>query len=99
MDAPLENDRAVRLHALVRGRVQGVFFREYTRRNALGLGLVGEVRNLPDGTTVEVVAEGPRAALEELLALLREGPPRSRVTEVEVRWTAARSESTSFQVR
>lgn len=71
-----------RLEALVQGRVQGVFFRDFTRRHARRLGLVGRVRNLSGGSTVEVVAEGPRAALEELLTRLREGPPGAVVVGV-----------------
>ena len=53
----------------------------------------------PDGATVEVVAEGRREALADMLALLGEGPPGARVDEVEAEWSAARSEATTFQVR
>lgn len=66
---------AVRLTAVVSGRVQGVGFRWWTRSRALELGLVGTATNLPDGR-VEVVAEGPRAGCAELLVLLSEQPPR-----------------------
>ncbi|MBN9611241.1 MAG: acylphosphatase [Actinobacteria bacterium 69-20] len=62
----------VRLTAWVHGRVQGVGFRWWTRARALELGLTGSAANKPDGR-VEVIAEGPRAACERLLALLR-GP-------------------------
>ena len=65
----------------VSGRVQGVFFRDSTRRRALALGLSGWARNLPDGR-VEVLACGPEAALQELEAWLWEGPPHARVSEV-----------------
>ena len=88
-----------RLHALARGRVQGVFFRAFTAAHARRLGLVGWVRNLPDGRTVEVVAEGGRAALDELLALLREGPPGAWVSGVEAGWGPARGESDAFRAR
>jgi acylphosphatase len=73
----------------VRGRVQGVGFRAFVVWRARELSLRGFTRNLSDGTTVEVVAEGPRFALEALLAYLRQGPPLSRVTVVEERWGEA----------
>ena len=62
----------VRLTAFVKGRVQGVGFRWWTRARALELGLVGSATNLDDGR-VEVVAEGPQEAVDALLAALR-GP-------------------------
>ena len=89
---------AARLHAIIHGRVQGVNFRHYTQRRAVDLGLAGYVRNLWDGT-VEVVAEGPRAALDELLAFLRVGPRGSIVTEVSVRWPAPTAGFEWFEVR
>ena len=89
---------AARLHAIIHGRVQGVNFRHYTHRRAMGLGLAGYVRNLWDGT-VEVVAEGPRPALDELLAFLRVGPRGSTVTEVSVRWPAPATSYERFEVR
>lgn len=89
---------AARLHAIVYGRVQGVNFRYYTRRRAVDLGLAGYVRNLWDGT-VEVVAEGRRPALDELLAFLRVGPRGSIVTEVSAQWPAPTSSFERFEVR
>ncbi len=71
------------VRAAVRGRVQGVFFREATRERALALGLMGWVRNAEDGTVL-VHAEGPAAGIEELVAFLREGPPAAQVDAVEV---------------
>jgi DNA ligase D-like protein (predicted 3'-phosphoesterase) len=66
----------------VRGRVQGVFFRDSTRERAQALGLMGWVRNAEDGS-VQVHAEGPAPAVEELLAFLRKGPPDAEVAGVE----------------
>ena len=66
----------------VHGRVQGVFFRDSTRREAQRLGISGHAINLPDGT-VEVLATGPEDALAELERWLHQGPPMSRVTRVE----------------
>jgi len=74
------------LRAVVRGRVQGVGFRDYVLTRAGYLRLSGYVRNLPDGRSVEVVAEGPRAELEQLLAYLREGPRLARVDAVDADW-------------
>ena len=87
-----------RLHAIVHGRVQGVSFRYYTQRRARELGLSGYVRNLWD-RTVEVVAEGPRSALDELLVFLRVGPRAAFVTQVDTRWFAATHEFSRFEVR
>lgn len=66
----------------VRGQVQGVGFRWWTRSQAQRLGLSGMVRNRPDGS-VEVEAAGPDAALSELRQLLRQGPPSARVDAVD----------------
>ena len=72
----------VRVHVIVRGRVQGVFFRASTRSRALELGLAGWVRNRPDGS-VEAVFEGPPEAVEAMTAFCREGPECARVDHVE----------------
>ena len=66
---------------VVRGRVQGVFFRQGTREQLARLALSGSAVNRPDGT-VEVQAEGDDAALDELQAWLHVGPPRALVTEL-----------------
>ena len=87
-----------RLRAIVRGRVQGVNFRAFTAEHARRLGLVGWVRNLLDGRTVEVVAEGPLPALEALLARLREGPRFCRVETVDAEWLPAQGSDTGFEV-
>ena len=71
-------------HAVIRGRVQGVGFRDWTVEAARARGLSGWVRNLPDGT-VELLAAGPRAEVEALLAECAEGPPSARVSDVETR--------------
>jgi len=66
---------------IVTGRVQGVFFRASTEREARQLGVTGYARNLPDGT-VEVLACGEAAAVEELKLWLWTGPPASQVRDV-----------------
>jgi acylphosphatase len=86
-----------RLHATVFGVVQGVCFRSATKTQAQQLGATGWVRNLPDGS-VEVVAEGPRVTLQELVAFLHQGPPEAYVTEVRAEWLAALGEFRFFEV-
>ena len=72
-----------RIHVLVAGRVQGVFFRRTTVEEAGRLGLTGWVRNRTDGR-VEIEAEGPEAALQSFLAFCRRGPGQAQVDEVAV---------------
>jgi acylphosphatase len=72
------------LHAVIRGRVQGVGYRAFVLRRAREHGVHGEVRNTPDGG-VEVVAEGDSERLEMFLAEVREGPLHARVEHVDVR--------------
>ena len=87
------------LRALVRGRVQGVGFRFFVLDQAAALGLSGYARNLSNGETVEVVAEGPMPSLEALLTQLRRGPPLARVDRVDVSWAAPTGEYKGFAVR
>lgn len=82
----------VRLTAFVKGRVQGVGFRWWVRARALELGLSGSATNLDDGR-VEVVAEGPREACEQLLGLLRAGAAPGRIDVVADRWGQPRGEA------
>jgi acylphosphatase len=86
-----------RLTARAHGRVQGVGFRVFTRREAERLGLSGHVRNEPDGT-VSVVAEGPRQRLETLLAALHRGPRNARVERVDEVWGPAEGGLDGFHV-
>ncbi len=75
-----------RLHAIVRGDVQGVGFRYFVQRKAQQLGVTGWVRNNDDGT-VEVVAEGGREELEQLKRALEDGPRLARVHRVDTKWS------------
>jgi acylphosphatase len=88
---------AERLQAIVYGRVQGVSFRFYTRDTATALGLTGWVANRYDGS-VEVVAEGPRAQLEQLLNFLYQGPPMARVDQVQFDYLPATREFKRFTI-
>lgn len=74
----------IRKRVVVRGRVQGVFFRDTTRRTAESRGVAGWVRNNPDGS-VEAVFEGPEEAVEAMVRFSREGPRGAMVERVEVR--------------
>jgi acylphosphatase len=84
------------LRALVRGRVQGVNFRQFVYTRARFLRLTGYVSNLDDGQTVEVVAEGLRSDLDQLLEYLREGPRSARVEAIDVEWGEATELWTDF---
>jgi len=74
-----------RVELRISGRVQGVWFRAETRKAARTLGLVGMVRNMPDGT-VHAVAEGPAHALDQFVEYCLSGPPLASVTGVEKTW-------------
>ncbi|MBA17550.1 MAG: acylphosphatase [Sphingomonas sp.] len=84
-------------HLFVSGRVQGVFFRDWTVATARQLGLVGWVRNLSDGR-VEIVAQGDQTAVERLIAQCRQGPENARVDKLDVS-DATASNFTIFEKR
>lgn len=86
-----------RLHARVEGRVQGVGFRYFVAEHAERLGLTGWVRNNWD-RSVEVVAEGDRPLLENLLSCLREGPRFARVDRVHADWQPYQGEFPDFRI-
>jgi acylphosphatase len=87
-----------RMTAWVRGRVQGVGFRWWTRSQALQLGLVGWARNLPDGR-VEVLAQGPVGACRQLLVLLQGTGVPGRVDGLVERWSEPRDGLADFTER
>lgn len=80
----------------IRGRVQGVWFRDSTRREAEALGLGGYAKNLPDGS-VEVLAVGNPESLDTLRRWLAKGPPLAKVTEV-IESEAEYRELTAFEI-
>jgi len=87
-----------RAHVFISGRVQGVFFRAETRRQASGLGLTGWVRNLEDNR-VEAILEGGEDAIERMLDWCRKGPALSHVTRVEVLEEPPTDEFEDFRIR
>ncbi|MCX4746579.1 acylphosphatase [Kitasatospora sp. NBC_01287] len=92
------HDEDVRVTAWVRGSVQQVGFRWWTRARALEIGLTGYTGNLGDGR-VQVVAEGPRAACEQLLGLLRGPGTPGRVSGVTEIWSATGAGYDGFAIR
>lgn len=86
-----------RIHLVCRGRVQGVFFRASTQREARRLGLTGWVKNRADGA-VEVVAEGEEDQVKDLLAWAQHGPTTARVERVDTRWRSYTGEFSKFQI-
>jgi len=85
----------VRAHLFIAGRVQGVGFRAKAEMQASTLGLNGWVANLPDGR-VELIAEGERALVEQLVDWARSGPARASVTDVQLQWEAPAAEPPFF---
>lgn len=98
MPVPTDHADRTRLTAFVRGQVQGVGFRWWTRARALELDLVGWARNARDGR-VEVVAEGPRERCDQLLAALTSGRTPGAVAGVVERWSAAKGGLSGFHER
>ncbi len=87
----------VRVHVLIAGRVQGVFFRASTRDEARARGLNGWVRNLADGR-VEALFEGDKPVVENMLAWCRQGPPYAYVDYVEEDWQPYRGDLIDFRM-
>ena len=90
-------ENKARAHAIISGRVQGVFFRMETKRAADGFGVFGWVKNLLDGT-VEAVFEGDRDRVDAVLDWCREGPPAAKVTDVDVNWEKYTGDYTGFNI-
>jgi acylphosphatase len=80
-----------RLRVVLSGRVQGVGYRYYAQRHGAKLGLSGFARNIASGD-VEILAEGPRDVLHDLINLLREGPHMAFVAHIAVEWSAPRGD-------
>jgi len=85
------------LQLFVRGRVQGVYFRASTQREARRLGLTGWVRNRNDDS-VEIVAEGEEVAIRELHSWAQKGPSAARVERVDTRWRSYTGDFPDFRI-
>lgn len=88
---------AKQVHCMVRGRVQGVFFRASAQREARRLGLTGWVKNTTDGS-VEILVEGEDERVREFLQWAQKGPSAARVDRVETRWRSFTGEFTDFRI-
>jgi acylphosphatase len=86
-----------RIHLVIRGQVQGVYFRASAQREARQLGLTGWVRNRPDGA-VEIIAEGEEDQVKDLLNWSQRGPATARVDMVETRWRSYTGEFAEFKI-
>lgn len=87
-----------RAHIFIKGRVQGVFYRAFTRNVAFKLGLNGWVRNLFDGR-VEAVFDGDRGLVEQAITECRKGPSGSYVQNIEVTWEDYAGIPEGFKIR
>ena len=94
----MSEEKLIRLHAVISGRVQGVGFRGFTATAAQRVGLTGWVRNRINGT-VEAVAEGDQPSLDAFLREVSRGPGPSYVDNVEFNWQPATGEFDSFKIR
>jgi len=86
-----------RLHLVIKGDVQGVFFRAFVQGTAKKLELTGWVRNT-DERTVEVIAEGTKGSLLEFVTTCKKGPPSSAVSNIEQEWDKATGEFSDFKI-
>lgn len=86
-----------RVHVIVEGRVQGVFFRDFTRKQANRFRVMGWVRNLMDGR-VEIMAEGEEEDLKSFLEEVKKGPPLAIVEKIDIDWMEFKGEFQDFRI-
>lgn len=84
-------------HIIVRGMVQGVGFRYFVYHHALKLGLIGYASNLYNGD-VEILAEGERSLIEELIKVVKIGPRAAQVTDVKIEWREPQHQHKRFEI-
>ena len=94
----IEVNQNMQLHILISGRVQGVGFHDFTRGSAGKLGVRGHAKNLANGN-VEVVAEADKATLDEFVMMLRQGPPASKVDEVQIEEREFSAKYEAFEIK
>ncbi|MDD5039261.1 MAG: acylphosphatase [Dehalococcoidales bacterium] len=95
----MDSTNLASVRIIVYGRVQQVYFRDFTLRHARELGLAGYVRNLPEGKTVEVQAEGEKEKIARLIDFLKIGPPAAKVDKVETTWSEYTGSYFSFNIK
>ena len=93
-----KDEKIKRAHIIVKGRVQGIFFRSSTKRIAAELELKGYVKNLPDGN-VEVIAEGDEEKIKKLIQFCKTGPSLAKVEDVNIEFEKPTKEFGGFEVR
>lgn len=93
-----ESSRIVRVHAIISGRVQGIFYRASARSEAVKRSLTGWVKNTVDGK-VELIAQGPCHEVEDFLDWCRSGPMLAEVSDVEVDWEEPQDDLAGFEVK
>tara|TARA_B100001996_G_scaffold374758_1_gene353810 strand:+ start:1277 stop:1546 length:270 start_codon:yes stop_codon:yes gene_type:complete len=86
-----------RIHVMVSGNVQKVYFRKQTKKKAIELGLKGYVKNLFNNA-VEIIAEGSMNDLTELTGWLQEGPPLANVKKLSIEWMSVQNEFNTFEI-
>jgi acylphosphatase len=86
-----------KVHIIVSGRVQRVYFRGYTKNEAQKRNVNGWVRNLPDGR-VEAVFEGEKEDIDDLIKSVNEGPSYAKVENLNIKWEDFKGEFTDFQI-
>lgn len=87
----------IRVRLIIQGRVQGVWFRDSTRRQAITLGVDGWVKNRTDGS-VEALVEGPKEKVDTLVKWCHQGPPHAKVTHVDAKQEEWTGEFISFDI-
>jgi acylphosphatase len=85
------------VHILISGRVQGVYFRKFTKHKAMELGILGTVKNLPDGR-VEIIAQANQDTIDHFINWCRKGPITARVDQVDIAEMTTTDEFSVFEV-
>ena len=93
-----QDKEKIRAHIFISGRVQGVFFRENTRKEAQKIGVFGWVKNLKDGR-VEAVFEGGRQDVEKMVKWAQKGPILAKIEDFKLMWEDYRGENKEFEIR
>jgi len=91
------NNQKVRVHVFISGRVQGVFFRSQTRREAKKIGITGWIKNLADGR-VEAVFEGEEKQIKTMIEWARKGPLFAKVNGIEFEYEEPSEELSDFEI-